>query len=73
MNNEPPPYYTRQDLCDRLRISQSAIKRYEGQGALRRTNIGPRLVRYSHVDVEDFLRRWREGSGDEGQPPTSNG
>jgi hypothetical protein len=66
-----PPYYTRQDLCEWLRTSLSAIKRYEKKG-LRRTNLGPRLVRYSHADVEDFLRR-REGPGDEEKPPTSNG
>lgn len=71
MNNEATHYYTRHELCDRLRISESAIKRYEKQG-LRRTDVGPRLVRYSQSDVEDFLRR-REGPGDEGQPPTSNG
>ena len=72
MRHELPAYYTRQDLCDWLRTSLSGIKRYEKQG-LRRTNLGPRLVRYSHADVEDFLRRRREGPGNEEEPPTSNG
>ena len=66
-----PPYYTRKDLCKWLRASLSAIKRYEKQG-LRRTDVGPRMVRYAQADVDDFLRR-REGPGDEGQPPSNQG
>ena len=57
MSHKPLTYYTRQDLCEWLRISISAIKRYEALGAIHPTKIGPRLVRYSKADVEAFLRR----------------
>lgn len=71
MKHEPPSYYTRKDLCECLRISKTSIIRYEVQGALRATKVGPHLVRYSHADVEAFLRG-REGPEDEGQPPARN-
>ena len=72
MNPHPRPYFTRKGLSATLLISESTIKRCEKAGVLKATHLGPRLVRYTHADVEDFLRR-REGPGDEAQPPTNQG
>lgn len=50
------PLLSREEVAERLRISERTVRRYGKLGLLEERKVGPRLVRVTAESVEQLLR-----------------